>query len=307
MRPEATNRLPSNEKGWAYERKLDGQRVFGYHDGDTAHLTAQNHRSLNTTYPELVEALEAQTDHTLVVDGEVVVIENGRTSFEKLQDRMHRAHPPEDERTPVAWVLFDLLHLDGWDTRNLPFLTRKKLLKDAIDAKAPLAVLSHIHEHGQILLDQGQQKGWEGIMAKRATAPYAQDRSDGWLKIKIRKEQEFVVGGYTRPEGSPVPFDEILLGYYDKHVLTYAGRVNTGFSHGMMEGLGRILPRLEQDEKPFHAGDPPRHARWVKPRMVIQAAFTEWTPNNRIRHARFKGLRPDKDPTTITKDPLPNT
>lgn len=304
MQPKPAPRPPT-DPGWVFERKLDGQRVIGYRDGDTAHLTAQNHRSLNETYPELVAALQEQTDHTLVADGEVVVLENGRTSFERLQQRMHRPPPPDDERLPVAWVLFDLLHLDGWNTRGLPLTTRKHLLRDTIDTEAPLAVLSHLPEHGDTLLERARQKGWEGIIAKQAKAPYTQTRDGAWRKLKCRNEQEFIVGGYTRPEGTPIAFDELLLGYYDEDALTYAGSVTTGFTHGMMQGIGRILERLEQDEKPFHAGDAPRHARWVNPRMVIQAAFTEWTPNHRIRHPRFKGLRPDKHPETVHREPFP--
>ncbi len=298
---------PPTRGSWVYERKLDGQRVIGIHDGHQTRLFSRTHREINDTYPELHQALHEQATKPCIVDGEVVALtQEGTTSFSLLQRRMHRTRRRPDTPIPVAWLLFDVLHIDGYSTREIPLTHRKPLLEHTVPARSPLATLAHTTGPSTDLLQNACEQGWEGLIAKRSHSRYRSKRSSDWLKLKCIREQEFVVGGYTDPQGSRTGFGALLLGYNDEEgTLTYVGKVGTGFDDALLEALTPLLERLEQLHPPFQAGDPPRRAHWVRPRLVAEIAYAEWTPDDRLRHPRFKGLRTDKDPHEITKEPGP--
>jgi bifunctional non-homologous end joining protein LigD len=288
---------------WIFERKLDGERCLAFRDGDDVRLLSRTRKRLNETYPEIVDALVAQTREHFVVDGELVAFEGAQTSFARLQQRMQLRDPERARRSAVRvfYYLFDLLHLDGRDVTALPLRERKALLRRALSFADPLRHLAHRNADGERFYQEACRKGWEGLIAKRADSPYQHVRSRDWLKFKCVNEQEFVVGGYTNPGGKRIGFGALLVGYYDaRGRLRYAGKVGTGYSDAVLRDLGGRLARFEQEEPPFAADRLPRSAvHWVRPELVAQIGFTELTGDGKLRHPRFLGLRRDKPPREV--------
>jgi len=268
---------------WIFERKLDGVRALGVREGDRAWLLSRSGRVMDATYPELVDALAAQERRDFTVDGEIVALRDGRTDFSLLQQRMGLTDPRAVRASPVevTYYLFDLLCLDGWDLTGLPQRTRKNLLRGALGFHGPLRYTPHrVHDPDSDrgaadLLSEACAKGWEGLIAKRADAPYQERRSTDWLKLKCSAGQEFVIGGFTEPGGTRTGFGALLLGYYDRpepdpdpnpdpgsdhspspRALRYAGKVGTGFDHRTLHALHALLTSLEQPRSPF--ADPVR-------------------------------------------------
>jgi bifunctional non-homologous end joining protein LigD len=296
----------SFDDGWLFERKLDGVRALAVRDGDRTHLMSRSGQSLGATYPEVVDALAEQECKDFTVDGEIVAMRNGRTDFSLLQRRMQLSDARTARASGVAvlYYVFDLLHLEGWDTTRLPLRTRKSLLRDALSFGSPVRFTPHRNRDGQDLLGQACASGWEGLIAKRADAPYQQTRSSDWLKLKCEAGQEFVIGGFTEPAGSRVGFGALLLGYYDNHGLRYAGKVGTGFERETLLDLRQRLDARRQSHCPFDEPEPPREhgVHWTKPELVAQIGFTEWTRDGKLRHPRFLGLRVDKRPSDVVRE-----
>jgi bifunctional non-homologous end joining protein LigD len=286
-----------SDPGWIYERKLDGVRCLAHRDKRGVRLVSRTDRSMNGDYPELVAALEAEPRGDFVVDGEVVAFgSRGVTSFSRLQ-RRHR------ERVAIFYYVFDLLRLDGEDTRDLPLRERKAQLRRALAFNGPIRFSPHRNGNGEELLREACRKGLEGIMAKRADSPYRSTRSSDWRKLKCHAEQELVIGGYTAPQGSRTDFGALLVGYFEDGRLSYAGKVGTGFDHDTLRELGGRLRELERDDAPFYDVHPiPRGTHWVEPELVAQIAFTEWTRDGRLRHPRYLGLRTDKAARDVVRE-----
>ena len=294
-----------SDPGWIYERKLDGQRCLAYRNGSGVRLRSRNRTPNEDRYPEIVEAVASLAPDTFILDGEVVAFEDGRSSFERLQPRLQVNDAEEARRSPVTvyYYVFDLLHLEGYDTTGLPQRTRKALLRRVLSFNDPLRYTPHRNEEGKAYRDEACRKGWEGIIAKRADAPYRSRRSTDWLKFKCVVRQEFVVGGYTDPEGERIGFGALLIGYYEGDALRYAGKVGTGFDDDTLEHLRDRLDRRSRTTPPFDAGDLPSDGvHWVRPDLVAEIAFTEWTPHGKLRHPRYLGLRDDKDPTEVVRE-----
>jgi bifunctional non-homologous end joining protein LigD len=294
-----------SDPDWIYERKLDGERVLAVRDGPDVRLVSRNDKTLNGHYPEIVEALEAQTCDRFVVDGEVVAFESGRTSFARLQQRMQVADPERARATGVAvfYYVFDLLHVAGHDVVRLPLRERKALLRKAIAFGKPLRFTTHRVEHGERYLTEACRRGWEGLIAKRADAPYTGRRSGDWLKFKCVAEQELVIGGFTDPAGSRVGFGALLVGHYDGGRFVYAGKVGTGYDRATLTRLRGQLDELERADPPFDGRSKrQRGVHWVEPELVAQIGFTEWTTDGMLRHPRFLGLRDDKDPRDVVRE-----
>jgi bifunctional non-homologous end joining protein LigD len=241
-----------------------------------------------------------------VVDGEVVSFDGAATSFALLQQRIHVVKPSADliRRVPVFFYLFDILYADGVDTRDRPLRERKELLRRLLSFGDPLRFTSHRNTHGERYFRQACGDGWEGLIAKRADARYRAGRSPDWLKFKCESAQEFVIGGYTDPQGSRSGFGALLLGYYDSGGrLAYAGKVGTGFDQRMLGQLHRELAGIERNHPAFDRGNLPRSGvHWVEPHLVGQVAFSEWTSAGQLRHPRFQGLRRDKLATEVVRD-----
>jgi DNA ligase D-like protein (predicted ligase) len=292
------------DSGWIFERKLDGVRLLAVRDGGRVTLLSRTGRRLNDTYPEIVEALAAQSCTDFTVDGEVVAFTRGRTDFARLQQRMGLTRREDIEASGVAvtYYLFDLLALEGADLTRLPLRTRKSLLRRALTYRSPLRLTSHRNEGGADLLAVSCAHGWEGLIAKRADGDYQPRRSTDWLKLKCSQGQEFVVGGFTEPAGSRVGLGALLLGYQEHGKLRYAGKVGTGFDRATLLSLRERLDELRTADPPFDGRVREAGARWVRPALVAQIDFTEWTRDGMLRHPRFLGLRDDKKPQDVVRE-----
>jgi bifunctional non-homologous end joining protein LigD len=290
---------------WIFERKLDGVRGLAFRDGDQVRLLSRNRLSLNATYPEIVDALAKQDDTSFIVDGEIVAFEGRRTSFARLQGRSGITNAEQARATGIAvfYYVFDLLHLDGNDTTQLPLIKRKRLLRNVFEFTDPLRFTAHRVNDGEDAYRVACERGDEGVIAKRADAPYEGRRSANWLKFKCVRDQEFVVGGYTEPQRSRVGLGALLVGYYENGHLVYAGKVGTGFDNATLRDLHKRLSAIEQHDPPFSRGlgRVPR-AHWVRPKLVAQVGFSEWTRDGRLRHPRYLGLRTDKKPDEVVRE-----
>jgi DNA ligase D-like protein (predicted ligase) len=284
-----------SDPAWRFERKLDGIRCIAIKSDVDVRLLSRNDLSLNARFPEIVAALEADPATQLVLDGEIVAFAGGRTSFERLQQRAER-------RVSVFLYVFDMLHLAGHDTTALPLDARRRLLRRAIAFRGPLRLTPSRKRDGERFYTEACNHGWEGLIAKRADAPYTHGRSRDWLKFKCVAEQELVIGGYTAPRGSRSDFGALLLGYFDDGRLRYAGKVGTGFSLATLRDLAARLEPLRRETTPFADAIREPRTTWVEPRLVAQIGFTEWTRDGRLRHPRFLGLRDDKAAEEVVRE-----
>lgn len=291
---------------WIFERKFDGVRCLARRDRDgRVRLLSRNDRDMSGTYPEIADAIIAQAETDLLVDGEVVAFEGTRTSFERLQGRLGLSDPAQARATGIAvyYYIFDILHLAGHDTRSLPLLARKKLLRSAIRFGGPLRLTPYRREAGEEAYRRACERGEEGVIAKRADAPYVSGRSRDWLKFKCVLDQEFVIGGWTEPKGSRIGIGALLLGYYADSALVFAGKVGTGFDERMLRSLATQLGELEADRSPFGRGRVrERDVHWARPELVAQIGFSEWTRDGMLRHPRFLGLRTDKSAHAVVRE-----
>jgi bifunctional non-homologous end joining protein LigD len=289
---------PFSDPDWIFERKLDGIRCLAIKDASGVRLMSRTGRLMNHEYPRVVEALEREPSEDFIGDGEIVAFRNGITSFSRLQRRGR-------ERVPVFLYLFDLPRLEGEDLRPQPLRERKARLRRSLDFGGPLRFNPHRRgEHGEEVYREACEKGLEGVIAKRADSPYRGGRSRDWLKLKCHAEQELVIGGYTAPKGSRTEFGALLVGYYDDQGrLRYAGKVGTGFDQHTLRELGAHMRDLEQDESPFEPFKPiPPGTHWVRPELVAQIGFAEWTRDARLRHPRYLGLRDDKPAREVVRE-----
>ncbi|MFD8599687.1 non-homologous end-joining DNA ligase [Kitasatospora sp. NPDC059646] len=294
------------DEGWVLERKWDGIRALAVRDGDRVTLRSRTGQQLESAYPELVAALAAQPVPRFAVDGEIVAFEDGRTSFARLQQRMGLHDPVRALASGVTvdYVLFDLLALQGHDTTGLPLLDRKQLLTEAVEFGPPLRLSEYTAaEPGvPVPLAEACARGWEGLIAKRAAGRYTGTRSGDWLKLKCETGQEFVVGGWTDPAGSREAFGALLLGYHEHGRLRYAGKVGTGFDTSTLRALHRVLVELASPVSPFAEEVPLRGPHWVRPELVVQVGFTEWTRDGRLRAPRYQGVRTDRPAATVVRE-----
>jgi DNA ligase D-like protein (predicted ligase) len=294
-----------SRKGWLFEPKWDGERCLAFRRGRELNLFSRNRIQLNAKYPELVQEIHQQELSSFIADGEIVTFDGGITSFAKLQARMQVEHPSADliRKVPVCFYLFDLLYLDRYDIRQVPLQYRKQVLRNAFDFHGPLRFTEHRETNGEAYYRKACQSGWEGVIAKNGDSVYVSTRTRDWLKFKCKQEQEFVIGGYTDPRGSRSGFGALLLGFYRGRKLVYAGKVGTGFDQDLLQRLGERLARLETPVSPFaENGLPRRGVHWVKPKLVAQVGFTEWTAGGKLRHPRFLGLRDDKRPEEVVRE-----
>ncbi len=316
--------LPTGDD-WLHEIKWDGMRlIVSMEDDGGGHprvrLTSANGKDATASYPELDALGDALGVRSAVLDGEVVTFDDsGRPDFGRLQQRMHITDPRQAaERAaavPAVLMLFDLLALDGTDVCDLPLTERRRLLEDLVEP-GPHWQVPTAYSDGQALLDAATERHLEGVVSKRRTSRYRPGtRTKEWVKVKVRRRQEFVVGGWAPGEGGRGGrIGGLLVGYHDQPTsvdatpgpLRYAGRVGSGLSDQEIELLGEHFARTAVDECPF---DPPpprlfaRDAIWVQPTLVVEVAFAEWTSDGRLRHPSYAGRRNDVDPGVVTAEP----
>jgi len=305
----ATAAAPPHNGQWLYEVKFDGFRVLAVKNGKDVELWSRNQKSLNERFQDVVKAVGKLSLKSCVLDGEVCALdEKGRSSFQLLQNQGETNHP-------VVYYVFDVLFDGAKDLRSLPLIERKSRL-EAILLKAadPIRPSLFFTEEPQNVLDQMKAAGAEGSIAKLKDSVYETGhRSGDWVKIKFHKGQEFVVAGYTLPKQSRKYFGALLLGYYKGKRLIFAGRVGTGFNDKALRQIYAKLKTLESD-KPFvedvqepsgrwrPKGWKASDTRWVKPKLVAQIQFTEWTDDGILRHPSFLGLRDDKNPADVVRE-----
>ena len=293
-----------SDKNWLFERKLDGERVLAIKNKKKVTLYTRNKKIINNTYPEIVNILSEQNQDNIIVDGEIVAFDKNVTSFSKLQGRIQIKDPKKALKTEinVYYYVFDVLYIDKYDLRKVPLKDRKKILKNALKFRDVLRYTSHRNTHGEKYLKQACKKGWEGLIAKKSNSIYVSKRSRDWLKFKCVNEQELVIGGYTDPQGNRKGFGALLLGYYKNKKLQYAGQVGTGFNDDLLDELRKQLDKLETDSSFFTEKIPKKGVHWVKPKLVCEVGFTEWTSSGKLRHPRFLGLRRDKPAKKVVKE-----
>lgn len=291
-----------DDHGWIFDRKLDGERCIAYKKHGVVRLMSRNRHSIDTSYPEVLEALQKLSTPDFIVDGEIVAFDQkGRTKFELLQPRMGVLAPPKAAAS-VYYYVFDIPYYDGYDTTRLEQTDRKWLLEKALAYGGALRFVEHRVGGGLGFFREACEKGWEGLIAKKGDAPYEHRRSGSWLKFKCVAEQEFVIGGYTEPHGKRVYFGALLLGYYQDGGLRYAGKVGTGFDDATLEKLNEKFATLKIKSSPFAEEIREKEAHWLEPVLVAQIGFEEWTDLGRLRQPRYMGLRPDKDAKDVVKE-----
>lgn len=293
---------PFSNKDWLFEIKYDGVRVLADRRGDAVTLTGRNGTVITARYPEIVAALRALPVDRFVIDGEIVAMdETGKPSFGRLQARMGLTNPHDVERgmatVPVVGVFFDCLALAGGDLRRLTLLARKECLSLLLPPLGPVHYGDHILAQGAAFFEAACEQRLEGVVGKKIDSMYAGGRSREWIKVKCQRRQEFVIGGYTDPQGSRGYFGALHLGLYDGPDLVYVSKVGTGFDDASLKNVWDVLQSLMRQTSPFDKGGPPgRGHHWVEPRLVCEVRFVEWTHDGGIRHPTFLGLRPDMRP-----------
>jgi bifunctional non-homologous end joining protein LigD len=291
---------PFSDPGWLFEIKWDGVRALAWIDGDELTLRSRTGGDVTQQYPELAWLPKAIVAGQAILDGEIVALDaRGHSDFERLQERMHVRRPPATlvSQIPVVYYIFDLLYCDGYDLRAAPLLERKQLLERRLQASDRFRYSDHQLEHGKELFELAKERGLEGILAKRADSTYGSDRSASWMKLKITKALDAVVGGWTAPRTDAIPFGSLLLGLYQGKNLRFIGHAGSGFDAKKLEDLSRRLKELAVSECPFDAvPETNEKASWVTPELVARVKFSGWTQEQRLRHPVFLALCEDARP-----------
>jgi bifunctional non-homologous end joining protein LigD len=287
---------------WLHEMKFDGYRILGRVSGGRATLWSRNANDWTTRFPEIAAAVGSLPARDVLLDGEIaVLLPNGTTSFQALQKALSGG-----DQGRLVYFVFDLLHLDRQDLTGSTLETRKAALQKLLPSRrdGPIRYSTHVVGRGDAFFKEACRRALEGIVSKRRDRPYEPGRGQSWLKVKCVREQEFVVGGFTEPKGTRTGLGALLLGVHERDgTLVYAGKVGTGFTGASATQLRRRLDRLRTRDSPFGLRPPgAAEARWVKPELVAQVSFTEWTDDGRLRHPAFKGLREDKPAREVVRE-----
>ncbi len=292
---------PFSDPHWLFEIKWDGVRALARIENSALTLRSRNGVDIGQRYPELAALPDALAARKAILDGEIVALDaQGHSDFERLQERMHVRAPGENlvAQFPVVYFAFDLLYCDGYDLREAPLLERKQLLQRLLYTTDPFRYADHQLEHGKELFALAEQNGLEGIVAKRADSPYVSDRSPSWLKLKITKTVDAVVGGWTEARTSALPFGSMLLGLYQGKRLRFIGHVGSGFDAKKLKELSCRLKELAAPACPFGAvPETNEKPSWVSPALVARVKFSGWTEEHSLRHPVFLALREDARPT----------
>jgi bifunctional non-homologous end joining protein LigD len=285
-------REPFHRPGWTYEEKYDGFRLLAYKEGRHVRLLSRNDIDRTAGYPDVAQAVGRLPARTLLLDGELVAFDRrGVSRFQLLQKGT----------APRAYEVFDCLYDDGRDLRRAPLAARREALEAAVPAAGGIVQCARrLGSNGLAAYRTARRRGLEGVIAKDEGAPYEEKRSNKWLKVKVRQEEEFVIGGFTAPRGARTRFGALLLGAYDaRRRLRYVGKVGTGFTQETLNSLYGKLKPLIRETAPFV--DPPRerNATFVSPKLVAEIAFEEWTADWKLRQPAYLGVRDDKKATDV--------
>jgi bifunctional non-homologous end joining protein LigD len=293
---------------WSLELKLDGYRAIGFKTNERALLRSRNNKDFCQKYPAVTAALGGLPEET-VIDGEIVALdESGRPSFNLLQNY-------ESSKSPIFYYVFDLLLLSGQDMMSRPLAERRDLLRTRVLPRLQGPIRESLELKAALgdVINAVRAQGLEGVVAKNLNSIYEPGRRSGaWRKMRINKGQEFVIGGYTQ---GPETFDALIFGYYERGRFLYVGRTRNGFTPMLREQLQKQFLTMEISKCPFAnlpeeksghwglglAAEKMQECRWLKPRLVGQFEYVEWTPDNHLRHSRFVALREDVEPQNVTR------
>jgi DNA ligase D-like protein (predicted ligase) len=283
---------PFHAPGWVYEEKYDGIRILAEKTGKHVRLITRNLIDRTADFPAIAAAVARLPAPTLLLDGEVVVFDEAGVSRFGLFGA--------EVRNPPVYVVFDVLFVRGADLRRRPLAARRAILDKEVRPAGPLRLAKRLADDGLEAFEAARARGLEGIVAKDAASPYETGkRSTAWRKVKVRAEEEFVIGGYTAPEGARAHFGAVLIGAFDDGRLRYAGKVGTGFTSATLGRLAAAFAGLRRATSPFVDAPRMRDATWVEPALVAQIGFMEKTGDGRLRHPVFLGLRDDKAPREV--------
>jgi bifunctional non-homologous end joining protein LigD len=280
-------RDPFHRPGWIYEEKYDGYRILAYKEGSRVRLVSRNGNDRTVAFVDVARAVQDLPARTLLLDGEVAAFDRrGVSRFQLLQQG----------RAPRSYVVFDCLYRNGKDLRREPLPVRRAALETVVGIRGTVHRARRMAANGLTAYDEAKKRGFEGIIAKDTAASYVQGRSNKWLKVKVRQEDEFVIGGYTPPRGARTKFGALLLGAHDRDGrLRYVGKVGTGFTERTLASLSRMFRPLVRPTSPFENPPRERDATYLEPRLVAQIAYEELTADRKLRQPAFLGLRDDKN------------
>lgn len=288
---------PFDSEEWIFEKKFDGFRALA-HKNKKVELLSRNSRSFNKRFPEIVAEIQLLPG-SFVLDGEIVVIQKGKERFQLLQNYQ------TDRIGTAYYYLFDILSYKGKDLTFLPLIRRRAILY-AFLKKYPcrhLRFSKEVNAKGKAFFEKAKKQGWEGIIAKKKNSLYQQTRSREWLKIKSHLRQEFVIGGYTAPRGSRENFGALLVGVYENKKLRYAGHVGGGFNRALLQRIYKELRKHVSLTSPFiNEPRPNERVVWLKPKLVCEVSFAEWTQSGILRQPIFQGMRPDKPARQVVRE-----
>jgi bifunctional non-homologous end joining protein LigD len=282
---------PFHRTGWVYEEKYDGYRILAYKEGAKVTLLSRNGNDRTATFAAVAASIAKLRDRNLLLDGEVVAFDRkGASRFQLLQRG----------DVPNAFAVFDCLYRDGRDLRREPLTMRRRELAEAIGKESKELFLSkRLADDGLEAYRIAKQRNLEGLVAKDSNSPYEEKRSRYWLKVKVHQEEEFVIAGFTAPQGSRQHIGALLLGAYANDGLHFVGKAGTGFTQELLAELARRFRPLMRATPPLVDPPRPRDVTWLAPKLVAQIAFSEWTRDRKLRQPVFLGLRDDKDPREV--------
>jgi bifunctional non-homologous end joining protein LigD len=279
---------PFNKPRWVYEEKYDGVRMLAYKEGAKVTLISRNAIDRTARYPKIAEAIAKLK----ALDGEIVIFDADNVSrFQFLQK--------SDGRPTFA--VFDCIYRDGKDLRKAPLSERRAALERSVKPSSNLILSVRLDADGIKAFEIAKKKGFEGLIAKDLSSKYVSGRSPAWLKVKVRKEDEFVIGGFTEPTGARHFFGALLLGIYSRGRFEYVGKVGTGFNEETLKSLHKKLVGLKRESSPFDSDVSEKNVTFIAPKLVAQIGYTEWTGDRKLRHPVFLGLRDDKEAKEVTR------
>jgi bifunctional non-homologous end joining protein LigD len=283
---------PFARPNWVFEEKYDGVRMLAYKEGERVSLISRNAIDRTARYPEIAAAIRKLKPKTLCIDGEVVVFDTKNVSrFQLLQQGRGRPQ----------YAVFDCLYAEEIDLRKKVLSLRRTALERIVAPSARLRLSTILSDDGLKAFQIAAKRGLEGVVCKNLASIYVEKRSKEWLKVKVHQEDEFVIGGFTRPTGSRQYFGALLLGVYSHNKLVYAGKVGTGFDTEVLASLHRRFQPLVRSKSPFESVVREPDATFLSPKLVAQLSFTEWTKDGKLRHPVYLGLRDDKKPSDVTR------
>jgi bifunctional non-homologous end joining protein LigD len=283
---------PFNKSNWIYEEKYDGVRMLAYKEGTKVTFVSRNAIDRTERYPKIAEAIAKLKPDTLALDGEIVIFDADKVSrFQFLQKR---------DGQPT-FALFDCIYRDGRDLRKAPLSERRAALEQSVKPSSNLILSQRLDTDGIKAFEIAKKKGFEGLIAKDVSSKYVSGRSPAWLKVKVRKEDEFVIGGFTSPSGARHFFGALLLGIYARGKLEYVGKVGTGFDEEALKTLFKKFSALKRASSPFGSDVRENGAAFIAPKLVAQIGYTEWTTDGKLRHPVYLGLRDDKEAKDVKR------